>query len=420
MHPLNSFRLAYARRLLAGCFAWMSCAQAGVNLDKLTACDDIASLYDSLKARPVAAREACRAPGNALENALLARTGLDASALCFLRSTPAPFLEGFTCFRPRVKTGASLVCFRPAAAEDIKQYKRQHDEGKLRVPVSNYLSAASACRASKGDSSAARATTFPALLLHISSFELGFITPLGRDRLSDGSVLHAYAPTDPSLAGAPPSAIEVVYLIAGAPVYSPATKTVKVGDWTVRVDHSKEQEEAFNREMRKKRAPLMIDMTTFDLESATTANPPISARLSFINDLQKAIQRSLEDEGFETQSESKIRAATGKSPAEMVEEISRSIPFGARRNSPVKMAPTLIFLLNERRPQCARGGDGAMAAYLMAVQPVPDVRSDYGDVGLIILGMGACARSTTTSTRNYIDGLIDEATTQLVATLRRR
>lgn len=75
-------------------------------------------------------------------------------------------------------------------------------------------------------------------------------------------------------------------------------------------------------------------------------------------------------------------------------------------------------MFNERRPKCTKEKTGgAMAVYLASFQPIPEVTSDFGEVALIIAGLGECGRSYQTSTRAYVKGLIEESTDLLVSTL---
>jgi hypothetical protein len=417
----SSFKAVCARGLLVACLASIPCAEAAVELNKLSACDDIARLYQSLKTTPIAA--GCRAPRGALERALVARVHTDASQICFQSSVPAPFLEGFTCAQPPSPTGASLVCFRGANLSEVRRYEEQYGPSSAEPtskPTSKYLAAAAACSVSNGDSSVAAPTTASQLLGFVSRFEFGFITSLGRGRPTDSSIVHGYAATDPAIPGDVPSALEFVYMVVGAPAYSRPGERRNVGQWDVTLDDVKQLEDSFNEEMRKRRVDLMMNMTSFDLTSRAAVDASQREKLSVLVTLQKAIARSLEDEGFEAISDSDLKAKTGRNAAEIVQEISRTMPFGNRQNGPVKLAPTVLMLFNDKRPACTREAGGAIGAYLIASEPTPDARSDYGSVGFIVAGIGACSRSTTRSTRTYVDGLIAEATRQVMETLQSR
>ena len=243
MATLSSFKVARLWRLLVACLALPTVAQAEINLDKLSACDDIALLSETMKSRPLDTHRNCRSPRNTLERELVARTGLDISQHCLDQSTPVPFLTGFSCFwleGPEVKVGASLVCFRSADLDDITLYKTNHGE-EFDAPISKYKSAAAACPVSNGDSADAQLTLFPVLLWSIARFEFGFITGLGKKRPPDSYIVHGYAATDPTISGNAPSAIEFVYAITGATMNSPASEQKTVGTWVVDIDEDEER-----------------------------------------------------------------------------------------------------------------------------------------------------------------------------------
>lgn len=348
----------------------------------------------------------------------MVRSGLDASTVCFDESVPAAFLDGFSCFWPG--SASTLVCFRSADISDITNYKQNYQEN-FAAREMNYLAAAKRCRASNGDSTNAQPTLFPPQLTFISRFEFGFITGLGRERPPASSIMHGYASTDSKISGGAPRAIEFVYVIVGGAYRRQAAEERVVGNWVVRVDDSTEFEASFNREAQRRGNRVSIDATLYELERRGTTTPTSqSAKLALGGDLQRAIARILEEEGFETMSETRLRAETGMGTKEMLEKIGQRMPFGSRQGAGGKLGPTILILLNQRRPRCTDNGAGAIGAFLMAIQPVPDVASDFGVVGFTVMGVGACSRTAAGSTRTYISGLIEEATREVLTALQRR
>lgn len=407
-----------ATLLITGSLGFGGFAWAGINLDKLTACDDISKLQKALTAAIGTKPENCRAPKGALEQALLKRTGLHANQLCILASAPAPSLRGFTCLMPEVPTGATLVCFREAALPDVRLYQEQYGETFAPL-VSRYLASASKCSSSNGDSSSAPPTAFPPLLTFIARFDFGFITLLGKERLTDSSAIHGYAATDPSIGGGAPSAIEFFNLFVGAATYVRAGVRRTVGTWIAYIDDNARADRDANEEFRKRGAQMMIDTTTYNLERRTTATLTHGEKLALLEDFQEAIVSTLKDEGFKLVSDAELKEKSGRTSEETIAEISKNMAFGAK-DMPVKLGPVFFVLVNERQPQCARNGNGAMAAYLMSTQPIPDVRSDYGSVGLILAGLGTCGRASSPVTRTYVKDLIDGANDELLKALERR
>ena len=407
---IANFLLAVSLEL--GGFAW-----AGINLDKLTACEDISKLQEKLTAATGKKSKDCRAPKGILEHALLRRTGLSAGQLCFQTSELAPSLRDFSCLIPEVSTGATLVCFRAAALPEVQIYKEQYGESFAPL-ASKYLASASKCSASNGDSSSAAPTAFPSLLAYISRFEFGFITLLGKERLTNSSVIHGFAATDSSIGSGAPSALEFFNLFVGAAEYVRAGERKSVGTWIAYIDDNKAADKTANEEFRKRGAPLLLDTHSYNLERRTTTTLSHDAKLALLEKFQKAIASTLKDEGFKLISDSELKEKTGRTSKDTIAEISKNMPFGTK-DMPVKLGPVILVLVNERRPQCSHSGDGAIAAYLMSTQPIPDVRSDYGSVGLIFAGLGTCSRVSSINTRTYMKGLIDGANDELLMALER-
>lgn len=407
-------KLSYA---LISFLVWSSCVHAAISFDKLTACSDITRIYGSLKANPTSGRVNCRSPRDSLEREVMNRSGLDTSQLCFLESSPAPFVDGFSCARPSVPGGgAELVCFRAAASDDLRVYKEQFKE-RFSEAKSKYLATAATCGASNGDSVDAWASLLPFTLTHVTQFEFGYAMGLGRDRVPDSTILHGYAITDPSISPRPPAAIEFVYLLVGAPKYSPWGTRTTIGNWMVRVDDSKRLSNQFNQDARKLGAAITITSKDYDFENRTPQDIVIATKNNVLERLQAAIVKSLEDEGFEAKSGAELKRATGISGQDFVRNASKGVPFAFRDMWAKRLSPNITMLLNQSRPRCTQ--DGAIAVYLFWLQPAPDVKIDYGSLFVAVAGLGACSRSTSV-TRTYMNGLLEDMNELILSTLKRK
>lgn len=409
--PIN---LWYA---LISFLTWSSCVHAAISFDKLTACGDITRIYGSLKANPTSGRTNCRSPRDSLEREVMNRSGLDASQLCFLESSPAPFVDGFSCARPLVPGGgAELVCFRSAATEDLRNYREQFKE-KFAEAKNKYLATATTCGASNGDSVDAWPSLLPFTLTHVAQFEFGYAMGLGNDRVPDSTILHGYAITDPSITPQPPAAIEFVYLLVGAPKYSPWGTRTTIGNWMVRVDDSKQFDNQYNQAARKQGAPVTITSTSYDFENNTAQDIAPTAKVRVLERLQAAIVKNLEEEGFEAKSGAALKRFTGMSGQDFVRGASKGAPFAFRGAAAKRLSPDITILLNQSRPRCTQ--DGAIAVYLFSLQPVPDRKIDYGSLFVAVAGIGACSRSSSV-TRTYMNGLAEDLNELILNTLKRK
>lgn len=382
---------------------------AEIKFDILDNCHGLTIVYESLRSDPTIPAT-CRAPSNPIERALASHTRLNEAHLCFLYSPPAPFLSNFSCFRSSVETGAVLTCFRSATLSDIQEYKEQFAT-EFANKVTEYLAAAAACGASNGDSTHAQQTQFAPFLRYVSNFEFGFIAGLGADRPSSSSVVHGYASIDPEVEEAS-SALEFVYFITDAPKYAPSGERRSVGDWIITIDDAMPADKAFNAN-----AKILANLTSYSIDLHTNRGVSQSEKLAHLERWQRAVANTLEAEGFQLLSDGDLKAYTGMSGKEMLDKSTTLLPFGSRQSAAVKWAPTLLVLLNVERPRCTNAG-GVIGAYVMTMEPIPDVASDFGDVSLFLVGLGSCSHSSNSSTRKYFKGLIDETTTDLINSLR--
>lgn len=413
----NSSRCA-AVSCFIGMLAIFVSAHAAVRLDKLNACAEMSSLFQSLANSP-AAPISCRSPLTYLERAVFERTKVTASQACLLPDAPSSLLTGFSCIRMAVQEGSEITCFRAAESADIAGYKT--NSGGDYISLSNkYVTQAGKCSDSNGDSSSAVRTMFPPILAFISDFEFGFVSGLGRHNPSDAFAIHGYGSVDPSLAKRSSGAIEFFSIVTGAQLYKSAEVTRRIGEWSVAVDDDITMDEAFNSLAKRNGAPLRIDSTSFTLTRQTSSDESHSTKLTLLKGIQRKISEALEDEGFSAMSETDLAKKTGKTSGQIVDEISRNAAFGMRRNPFVKLSRAITALINEEHPPCTKNHAGAMAAYLFAIEPVPEKRSDYGKVALMLLAMGACGRSESTATRSYERGLVEGATDSVYQTLEQR
>lgn len=389
---------------------------AEIFLDKITACDDIANVYKSMKNGTFMVGGGCRLPHNRLEKEVVARSGLKTSDFCFTELNPASFLEGFSCFSFKKGKAHSLNCFRTADEDDIDFYKEHYKEN-FSVRESKYLSDAKECSASNGDSARATNTLLPIPLQYISSFEFGFILQLGSSIPSDSAVVHGYAKTDPEIDSEAPSAIEFVSIYTSAPEYEDNSKHETIGNWDISIDEADEADNELNKEFRHRRIPIKLDITSYSLTQSQAVGVPDDEKLELTEGLQYAIAKVLKDESFKRLTDNDLQNTTGMDSDEIVNKINQQMPFGFKNVSPMKLGRKFLVYVNEKHPVCTKHGDGAMGVYLMSTQPTPEVKSDFGSLGVLIIGIGECARSKS-PTRAYIEELKNLVKDQVLIALK--
>jgi hypothetical protein len=339
--------------------------------------------------------------------------------LCFLRSAPAEFIEGFSCLRTSSKPGFELICFRSADPDDIDAYKSNYIE-LYSKKVKEYLNSSSKCHASNGNTTLIGPSTFPSILTIISKYELGFISPLGEGRAPRSIIQHGYATTDPQITGDIPSALEYVYMLVDGNIYKPEEKKQLVGDLAIYASRDIDLDNEINNKMQKLNIPFKVNAMSYRIEGGGTTDQSNSEKNKFIHNIKASITSDLEDEGFEDIPEDVFEENTGKSYEEVVKEINGSIPFGAKQYKPLVVSENLHFMINQRRPSCTEEHKGAIAIYLSSLEPNPAVKSDYGSINIMVAGLGSCSRISRKSTQTFISGLLEVTTESLKSSIKKR
>lgn len=408
--------LARSSRSLTALAVCLSCSQASaeLRLDALRACSEIAALIQSMRSpSPVFASD-CRSANEALERAIDQRLGPDAR-LCVVRSPPAPFLNGYSCVTIPAKLGATLDCVRRAELLEVAAFKQEfREKGSSRAI--EYMEVASKCEVTNANTTVAPPTTFSPLLAVIAKPEIAFVSPIGKGRQTDSYIQHGFASTDPTISGNAPAAIEFVSILVGGATYSPNEEKRQIGDWIVRTDRAKEMNSALNEFYKKNNVPAFADGALYTLQNTGNSPTTQSAKIAFLRRLQAAIVRGLEVEGFEDMPDSEFVAKAGKSRADFGAAMVNNMPYG-RRHWLTGDAPGYIHILfNTSRPACTETG-GVFATYLMSINPLPDVETDFGSLIVMTAGIGRCSRTTLSSTKTYMDGIAKLTRGRLLAQL---
>lgn len=410
-----NFRNRTPSALAALLAVFLPTAAAGeINLDRLAFCDDIAEVYRALGVPQNG--DDCRRPSLGLESELIRRSNRDSSQLCMVPPPPGRLLQGFSCVKLNVKKGAFLSCFRSASKEDVEKFKESYKDDFVE-PASRYMSAAAQCRTSNGDSSYAPASLFPPVLALISRYEFGYVVGLGKGNPADANVIHGYASLDPALSAFGRGAIEFVNFNVGTVSDEKKAAPLSIGEWLVTIDEMVPMTDAMNEELRKRKLPVKFDGIAFELnQNESSPRMDDTGKLHNLESLQDALTDFLIEEGFERMSDSVLEEEAGFSAQDFVAEVTKRLPFGSNRR--VTIHDKFNVLLRESPPSCARSGKGAMGAYVFAIRPAPLVKSDFGEVSVMIIGIGACS-SHSRRQRTYVEGLTAGLKEQATSEFRR-
>lgn len=388
---------------LTWCCVQIACAQ--MSLDKLTDCEDLANTHDAVEAWVDRAPKNCSSPRNVIGRAILERSHIVPSAICFLRDAPSTALSGFNCFAIQSVSSAQLICYRPTQLSDVRNYKSQFS-GRYDLAAVEYMRKAAKCARSGGDTSVLPLVTYPYPLMFVSRSEFGFIGNL-KGGARDGHVVHAFARVDPSLRAAP-DAIEVFSLSVGGTIKKQdPTNVHRANGWRAFIQVNDEMDQQFNKYYKEARVPVRIHSINIELSRPTDFSGLNKNRIESIH---ADLVRRLKAEGFEEQDLDEVKLSDGRTFADAFDEMKESAtPFGMRRVYSLsdRQGP-VVLLINAKRPSCVQGDRGVFMALVGADKPDPNEKSDYGAASLMIAGLGACAHFSG-STRRYADGLLADA-----------
>lgn len=365
--------------LLLGIALTCPAAVAQVRLDRLTACDDVASIYRTMASSQSTGR-GCRGPQTSLD-ALLVRKLRNSSRLCF-ESWSQPMLRDFSCFFDSTYPNALLTCMRPARLADVRAYKAANDK-ELGAAGAAYGTQAQQCPIYRGDIGPAQPTLISPLLATIAKLEFGFIASLGAGKPQGGYVVHGFASIDPSLSYEA-DALEFVSFSVGGTLLDPDSQREAIGQyWWLSVNTDEDFDAAYAARFRGSRLAARIDTTTFQVQQryGVKGKPSLQAA---IEELFNDIVAGLRMEGFEPVDLSGEAAdrVGAFDPAHLMEQ---AIPYGFR---PQLANPPRLTAMNRPDPGiCRAGRAGGYMAIVMA-------SSDHHEGAIILMfaALGQCPR----------------------------
>lgn len=386
---------------------------AGIELDKLTACSDIETLFGRLRRGEI--RRNCADEDDYLMREIVSDSSRNsAGGICILANPPAPFLDGFHCFLPPAAEGSDIVCFREADAAAVAQYKKDYKD-VFAAPALNYLEKASHCSLSNGDAAASQSSLMPPYLMLVAKFDFGFITNLDGAKPPNSFIQHGYATVNPDIGG-DVAAIEFVQILADVPVPKANGIAHRVGDWTVEVDELDEFDAEFNKSLRKAGAPAAFDGRGFDLERRSSGAVPQPEKVRLLQSVMNAVGTAMEDEGFEEFDIDEDEELSAKF-SKMMQDVTNRKPYGldeslAPRNPKVKV------LMKYDRRFCGSydRDDGKLIVFLMAVEPHDGIEKEFGSVAAYVAAFGSCW-SSSNRLKTYVDGLLDVASDSVLSEL---
>lgn len=413
MARFNSSRLDW-HALVCMLSLWVVPVQGAINFNQLNDCNAVAKLYKALRQNDL---PGCTAPTDAVSLQILSRVNTDTVGVCLLKQSPVDSLAGFRCIRSTIGEFAAVTCYRLAKADEIERYQQNYRDDYAAV-VQRYRNESAECSMSNGDAATAQNSLLPPLLAPIARFEFGSIVGLGTASPPDSAMVHGFATIDPMLGDRLPSAIEFVEMTVGRGVYqSPYTRERSVGHWAIGIDEAREFDEQITKAYQQQGAPFQFNSRAFAIGRSALETLSQDEKLEILAGLHEDVAFALRVEGLEEFDDDEIEELLGRNKQAVIRELMANSPYAYRNSAGANLAPSLRILVGEDDPKCTQHGQGAMMVYLLAFQPIPQVKSDYGEAQVIVAGMGACGDRSRSSTRRYMDELLMIAEDDLVESL---
>lgn len=372
------------RILLAICFLLKTnCARCedGISLDKLSDCQGLATLRSALNGPP---SRNCRTVRNHLETLVMSQlASIPDAKTCLMSSPPVSGLSGFSCFDMAFKLGRELTCFRPVDKMQLDNYIDTYDSN-YRERVVEYLKVAARCPVGNGDATAAPNSLFPPLLNSIARARFGFVLQIGNERNSQ--IYHAYADLNPDIDSSKAGAIEVIDFIKNVKetIIPPPACAGKEGI-TVNIDNSPDVRKTVENSFRQQYGARAVVKTRFvTLTYCGSENIPTSTKKNDLDEWLDQLKYELAVTDYREMEPEDFRGTPFRSVDDMREIIARNMPFG-QRNSNRTIGPHLLVMVDDSHPQQC-----VATAEAMVLEPEENVKSDYGSVGLVFIGLGDC------------------------------
>jgi hypothetical protein len=299
-----------------------------------------------------------------------------------MSSPPISGLNGFSCFDMAFKLGRELTCFRPVDKMLLDNYINTYDSN-YRERVVEYLKVAAQCSVGNGDATAAPNSLFPPLLNSFARARFGFALQIGNERNSQ--FYQAYADLNPDIDSSEVGAIEVIDFIKNVKdtVIPPPACTGKEGI-TLNVENAPDVGRAVENSLRQQSGTRVVVKTrSITLTYCGSDNISTSTKKSDLDEWLDQLKYELAVTDYREMEPEDFRGTPYRSVDDMRDIIARNMPFG-QRNSNRAIGPHILVMLDDSHPQCVA------LAEAMTLEPEEDVKSDYGMVGLVFIGLGDC------------------------------
>jgi hypothetical protein len=353
-------------------------SQTTVPLDKLSDCDGLKQSV-ALLLKPPSNR--CRPERGPIENRLVSQFRMNPNSQVCLLIDPPPQLSGFTCLRTSGRNADELTCFRPTAARALDDYVNRFD-AVYSEKAAQYEKATKACSVGNGHFSSVERDVFPRPFEPVAKPRFGFVIGIDTSSKLHGEAYHGFADVDPDIAAAP-KAIEIfdVFQTDQLTQPEPDVSTEKANAFEINSEDVEAVSSASAAWLHSQtHKPSIAKVRLFTLKYKGRKDIEVSTRRSNLEEWEEGIVSVLKDAGFRDYNESDGGVPNFDSLREM---IIKNSPIANRKFTDDSLGPH-IFGLTTDNQRCLE------FAVVYLLEPVEDVKSDYGGFFVQIAGTGDC------------------------------
>jgi hypothetical protein len=374
--------------LAAACLvasATISLSQSTVTLDKLSDCDGMDRTVALLQRAP---SRRCRPAAGPIENRIMAQLrSVPELQSCILEEPPSQ-LSGFTCIRTSARDMDGLTCFRPVSGRALDDYQNRFD-AVYSEKVARYEKATKACSVGNGHFAVVERNPFPGSLQAIAKPRFGFVIGIDSSAKMHGEAYHGFADVDPDLTSYP-KAIEIFDVFQTDHVQEPErdVATEDANSFEIETEDVPQAARAAAAWLHAQtNRPAIAKVRLFTLKYKGRKNVDISERRKNLDEWQDGIVSVLKDAGFRDYNDEDGGTPDYDSMREM---IIKNSPIANRKFTDDSLGPNIVGLTTDNR-RCLE------FASVFVLEPVPDVKSDYGGFFIQLAGVGYCHSEETSS-----------------------
>jgi hypothetical protein len=363
---------------------WMP-AQTTITLDKLSDCDGLQQSVALLLKSP---SKRCRVDPGLIESKLISQFRMNPhTQACLLMDSP-PQLSGFSCIRTSGTNADGLTCFRPIAARALDDYVNRYDS-VYSDKVARYEKLAKMCPVSNGHFASVESDLYPRPFQSIAKPRFGFAIGIDTSPKLRGEAYHGFADVDPDITSSP-KAIEIfdVFQTDQLTQPEPDVSTESANTFEINTQDVEAAARADAAWLHSQtHNPSIAKVRLFTLKYTGRKDVEFSKRRSNLEEWQDGIASVLKDAGFREYNESDGGVPNFDSLREM---IIKNSPIANRKFNDDSLGPHIIGLTTDNQ-RCLE------FATVFVLEPVEDVKSDYGGFFVQIAGTGDCRREQGSS-----------------------